>query len=193
VVLHVRQFVCASALLAVVSTTPAFAQAPADPRAGGEVGAGMAYLTVPKGVSRSMGTGVTAGLFAIVPLVSTYKLQPEIQWEHRQSSVLGTDRSFDYLAIPLLVRMTLFKGIYVDEGPSFHVPLRAKVTSGATERDVKDNTRSDVSIVIGVGKRVGRAGIEGRWDSGFRQVQKIVPGGDVPTRHRSLAVFVVVG
>jgi len=24
-------------------------------------------------------------------------------------------------------------------------------------------------------------------------VQKIVPGGDVPTRHRSLAVFVVVG
>jgi hypothetical protein len=189
----IRRLMWAGVWLAGMSAAPAFAQAPADPRAGGEIGAGMTYLTVPKDVSRDMGTGIAAGVFAIVPLLSTYKLQPEVQWEHRRSTVLGTERRFDYLAVPILVRMTLFKGLYVDEGPSFHVPLRAKVTNGGVERDVKDNTRSDVSIVIGVGKRIGRAGIEGRWDSGFRQVQKIVDRGDVPTRHRSLALFVVVG
>jgi hypothetical protein len=140
-----------------------------------------------------MGGGVTAGVFAILPITAMYKLQPEVQWEHRQSSVAGTDRSFDYLTIPILVRMNLFKGLYVDEGPSFHMPLRAKVTTGSTEVDVKDNTKSDVSIVIGVGKRVGRVGIEGRWDSGILQVQKTVGRGDVPTRHRSLGVFVAVG
>jgi hypothetical protein len=183
----------ASVLLAAMFPVRAFAQSPAEPRAGGEIGAGMAYLTVPKGVSRDMGTGVTAGLFAILPLVATYALQPEIQWEHRRSTVLGAERTFDYLAIPILVKMTLFKGIYVDEGPSFHVPLRAKVTAGGTERDVKDNTRRDVSIVIGVGRSIGRVGIEGRWDTGFKQVQKTVERGDVATRHRSLGLFVVVG
>lgn len=94
---------------------------------------------------------------------------------------------------PARMRRVLRVGLYVDEGPSFHVPLRAKVTGGGVERDVKDNTRSDVSIVIGVGKRIARAGIEGRWDSGFRQVQKAVERGDVATHHRSLALFVVVG
>ena len=188
-----RRLMWAGVWLAGMSAAPAFAQAPVDPRAGGEIGAGMTYLTVPKDVSRDMGTGIAAGVFAIVPLSSTYKLQPEVQWEHRQSTGLGSERRFDYLAVPILVRMTLFKGLYVDEGPSFHVPLRAKVTSGGVERDVKDNTRSDVSIVIGVGKRIGRAGIEGRWDSGFRQVQKTVERGDVATHHRSLALFVVVG
>jgi hypothetical protein len=191
--LRILQFICASVLLVGSSTAPAFAQAPPDPRAGGEVGAGMVYLTVPKAVSRSMGTGVTAGLFAILPLTTTYKLQPEIQWEHRRSTVLDTERSFDYLTVPILVKMTLFKGLYVDEGPSFHVPLRASVTSAGTERDVKSNTRTDISIVIGVGKRMGRVGIEGRWDSGLRQVQKTVANGDGATRHRSLAAFLTIG
>jgi len=188
-----RRLMWAGVLVAGLSAAPAFGQVPADPRAGGEIGAGMTYLTVPEGTSRDMGTGIAAGLFAILPLAPTYALQPEIQWEHRRSTVLGTERTFDYVAIPILVRMTLFKGIYVDEGPSFHLPLRAKVTGGGVERDVKDNTRSDVSIVIGVGKSVGRVGIEGRWDTGFKQVQKTVQRGDVVTHHRSLALFVVVG
>jgi hypothetical protein len=191
--LRIPQFVGVSVLLASLSAAPVFAQAPADPRGGVEVGAGTAYLTVPKGTSRSMGAGVNAGLFAILPLTTMYKLQPEIQWEHRQSKVLGTDRTFDYITVPILVRMGLFKGIYIDEGPSFHMPVRAKVTSGSTDRDVKGNTKSDVSIVIGVGKRVGRVGVEGRWDSGIRRVQKTVGSGDVATRQRSVAAFVTIG
>jgi hypothetical protein len=191
--LRIRGLAWVSLFLAGVFPATAFAQASTEPRGGGEIGAGMTYLTVPEGASRDVGTGIAAGLFAVLPLTATYALQPEIQWEHRRSTVLGTERTFDYLAIPILVRMTLFNGIYVDEGPSFHLPLRAKVTSGGTERDVKDNTRRDISIVIGVGRRIGRTGIEGRWDTGFRQVQKTVRSGDVATRHRSLALFVVVG
>jgi hypothetical protein len=58
---------------------------------------------------------------------------------------------------------------------------------------VKDNTKSNVSITIGVGKRAGRVGIEGRWDSGIRQTQKTVARGDVPTRPRSLLGVVAIG
>jgi hypothetical protein len=45
--------------------------------------------------------------------------------------VLGTDRTFDYITIPILVRMNLFKGIYIAEGPSFHM-LAAFISIGVS-------------------------------------------------------------
>jgi len=182
--IRIYRRVCASLVLVGLSVLPAFAQSTQDPRGGIEIGAGATYLTVPKGTSRSMGVGVMAGAFAVVPLTSMYKLQPEIHYEYRQSKVAGSDRKFGYISIPILVRMSLFKGLYIIEGPAVHVPVSAKVAG----QDVKDNTQSpDVSIVIGVGKRVGKIGLEGRWDSGIRRVQKTVGTGDVATRHRSIS------
>jgi len=173
----------------VMTASSAFAQAQDDPKGGLILGAGPTYLTVPKGVDRSVGAGFTAGLFAVLPITKMYKLQPELQWEHQQSKVRGADRKFDYLNIPLLVRMSLFKGLYINEGPAFHIPLKA--SAGGV--DVKDNTKSNVSITIGVGKRAGRVGIEARWDSGLRQTQKTVHAGDVATRPRSLLGVVAIG
>ncbi len=181
--------VCASLVLVGLSALPALAQSTQDPRGGIEIGAGATYLTVPKGTSRSMGAGFMAGAFAVAPITSMYKLQPEIHYEYRRSKVAGADRTFGYISIPILLRMSLFKGLYIIEGPGLHVPVRAKVAG----QNVKANTKSpDVSIVIGVGKRVGKIGLEGRWDSGIRTVQKTVGRGDVATRHRSIAGVIAI-
>ena len=191
--MHNSGKVCASLVLAGLiglSAAPAFAQAAPEPRGGIEFGAGATYLTVPKGVSRRMGAGGMAGAFAAFRLTTMYRLQPEIHYEYRQSRVAGTYREFEYISVPLLVRATLFKGIYIVEGPAAHFPVRAEVAG----QNVEPNTLSpDVSIVIGVGKRVGRVGLEGRWDSGIWQVQKTLRSGDVSTRHRSITGVVAVG
>ena len=185
----IRRVLFVLIMVIAVTTSSAFAQTQDDPKGGLILAAGPTYLTVPKGVSRSMGVGFTAGLFAVLPITKTYKLQPEIQWEHQQSKVLGTDRKFDYLNIPILVRMSLFKGLYITEGPAFHIPVKAT----AAGVDVKDNTKTNTSITIGVGKRAGRVGIEGRWDSGLRRTQKTITTGDVATRPRSILAVVAIG
>jgi hypothetical protein len=188
--MQMLKIACVCVFLLTLSVVPGFAQSSSSGAHGGiEIGAGTSYLTVPKGTSRSMGLGFVGGLFADLPLASTIKLQPEIQYEHAQSQVLGADRKFDYVTVPILVNMTLFKGLYVDEGPAFHFPVRATVAGV----DVKSNTKQNISITIGVGKRVGRVGIEARWDSGIRQVQKTLAPGDVPTRPRSLTGVLAIG
>ena len=98
---------CLFALLVVLFAVPAAAQT-GGAAGGALVGAGASYLTVPKGFSRRMDLGVTAGLFAILPITRMYKLQPELAWETRKSQFVGTERVFEYLAIPLMVRMDLF-------------------------------------------------------------------------------------
>src|SRR5438094_396922 len=117
---------CLASIIAVTLTVPAAAQQK-DPRAGLEIGGSATYLTVPKGVSRKMGPGGVAGLFAVVPLIGTYKLQPEVLYESRESEVFGIKRRYEYITGAVLVRASLFKGIYITEGPSYSRPLRARV------------------------------------------------------------------
>jgi hypothetical protein len=176
-----------AAVIAVTVTAPAAAQRK-DPRAGVEIGGRAAYLTVPKGVSRKLGPGGVAGLFAVVPLVGTYKLQPEVLYEYRESEVLGVKRRYEYFTGALLVRVSLFKGLYITEGPAYSIPRRALVGS----RDVTDNTRQDFSMVIGVGKRWTHVALEGRWISEIRSLQKTLEAGDVASRHRSIGLVFAI-
>jgi hypothetical protein len=175
-------------VLVLLSALPASAQpASAKPGWGVDVGGGVSYLTVPKGPSRSMGSDISGGVFVNVKFISVYRLQPELRFDHRESKVLATTRTFDYLDIPILVSIKVFKGLFMNEGPAFHVPLRAKVEAAGRKTDVKSNTRADISMVMGVGVKAGKkVSIEGRWDSGLKGTQKTVAGGDVATRHRSI-------
>ena len=186
--MRLGSFVYVTFVLFLLSALPASAQtASTAPSWGVQVGGGVSYLTVPKGTSRSKGSDISGGVFVNVPFISVYRLQPELRFDHRQSEVLGTTRKFDYLVIPILVKIKLFKGLSMTEGPAFHVPLRAKVESAGRETDVKSNTPVDISLVMGVGAKAGkRITIEGRWDSGVKRTQKTVARGDVATRHRSI-------
>jgi outer membrane protein with beta-barrel domain len=184
---------CVAFALVLLSALPASAQ-PASARSWGvDVGGGVSYLTVPKGTSRSMGADISGGVFVNVPFISVYRLQPELRFDHRESKVRGTTRTFDFLDVPILVHIKVFKGLFMNEGPAFHVPLRAKVESAGRETDVKSNTRTDISLVMGVGARTGKKiTIEGRWDSGIKGTQKTVASGDVATRHRSITGLILI-
>jgi hypothetical protein len=171
----------------MLSTSAAAAQA-RDPHAGVEIVGAATYVTVPKGTSRRIGPGGAAGLFAVVPLIGTYKLQPEMLYEYRESKVLGVRRRYEYVTGALLLRVSLFKGLYITEGPTYRLPRRVRVGSA----DVTSNTKRDISIVIGVGKRGRHVALEGRWDSSIPNIQKSLVADDVPTRHRSLGVVLAI-
>ena len=188
---------CAASVVGALSAAPAAAQAPPpappraqpkDPHAGLLIGGAATYVTVPKGVSRKMGPGGIAGVFAVIPLIGTYKLQPEAVYEYRASEVRGVKRRYEYVTGALLVRVSLFKGLYITEGPAYHYPRRVRIGP----RDVTSNTRADFSLVIGVGKRGRHAALEGRWDSGIHSVLTSLEPGDVPTRHRSIGAVLAI-
>jgi hypothetical protein len=205
--MRVVSVACAALCVIALSVSPARAQAQApgpearraDPRGGVVLGVNASYLTVPKdtGSSHSVGAGFVGGLFGVAPLTKTINIQPEILYSQRHSSTtVGTrefDKKVDYVSIPVLVRMVLFKGLYVTEGPAIHFPVNATSESDGQQRDFKANARTDVSIVIGVGKIVSNhAGWEVRWDSGLRQTEETVAAGEVVNRNRAITGLLVV-
>lgn len=119
------------------------------------------------------GTGVMFGVYAIVPFLNAVAIQPELVYIQKRSSLTSTtDENLDYIEIPILARMRLFRAIYMTEGVAFGFPIKAElVPSSGASTDIKSRTTSpDVGVVIGGGVPVGRLGIEFRYEGGFRSV-----------------------
>jgi hypothetical protein len=182
-ILHIAAGMC----LVMLSAAPAWAQF------GVQVGGNVSYLTVPEGTDRQMGPGGLVGIYVNLPLFATMKLQPEVQFQRRMSKVTfgtgSTDVELDYATASLLVNMPIF-GLYITEGLSAHFPVKGTYETAGQKRDVTDDlTSPDLSIVIGVGVQVGRVGIEGRWDSGLKEVQKRLGPGEFVTRNRAISAL----
>lgn len=173
----------ATAGVLAVPVTPALAQYPDDGVAWGVQGAvGTNYATVPpdSGTTRGWETTYNVGVFAVTPFIGSFKFQPEIKWDHRDVTVGGITTKMDYLSVPLLFRSS-FLGIFMTQGVAINVPMRVTIF----DIDFKSAyTSPDVAIILGVGKKVGRVSVEGRWDTGFRSLQKDIGAGG--TRHRAI-------
>jgi hypothetical protein len=187
----------AAASLILLSAAGASAQ-----QGGVEVGVIGSYITAAKGTPRQIGTGITGGFFVEAPLFGGIRIHPGIHYAQRKSKLAFgadpaalTDIRIDYISVPLLVRMPLFWRLYVTEGASFHFPVRATQTRpGQAAEDVLDNIRApDVSMVMGLGVRMGTVGLEGRWDSGFFTVQENQDPSEFPSRNRALSALLVIG
>lgn len=174
--------VLAVAVLAA-SATPAMAQYSDDGIAWGVQGSlGTNYSTVPpdSGTTRKWETNYTVGLFAVTPFAGPFKFQPEVKWDHRDVTVGGITTKMDLLSVPLLFRTSIL-GLFMTQGIAINVPMRVSIFDVDFKRAY---TSPDVAIIISVGKKVGRVSVEGRWDTGFRSMQKGIDAGG--TRHRAL-------
>lgn len=153
------------------------------------------YATSPSGETDAQ-TGYIFGAFAVFFRDSYFKLQPEFQVSQRKVGVefAGVDTTYDttYVNAGLLLRLKLYKSLYSTQGVQFGFPTRSKLTVPGGTADNKENIKSDVSLVIGVGQQFGRIGIEGRWDSGMKTVEEIPLGGFVK-RNRAITFVGIVG
>lgn len=167
----------------IASVAPARAQLADDGFAWGVQGTvGTNYATVPpdSGTTRKFETNYAVGAFAVMPFIGSFKFQPEVKWDHRDVTVGGITTKMQYLSVPLLLRSS-FLGIVMTQGIAINVPLSVKIFDIDFK---KAYTSPDVAIILGVGKQVGRVTVEGRWDTGFRSMQKDIGAGG--TRHRAI-------
>jgi hypothetical protein len=163
----------ASALfLLAISAAPVAAQGIA-----GGVEAGVTLSRVSPdaaGQSVSMSPGLLAGAYLDIPFVTLVGIHIEGLYVQKNSSLGGgTDLKLDYIEIPVLAKLKLFKGIYMLEGIGIGIPVRARVQpSSGAERDISSQvTTPDIGLIIAGDVPVsGHAAIELRYDGGFRNV-----------------------
>lgn len=166
------------------------------PGAGAIVGFNSAYFASSPKNDGSSKPGLVLGAFALLRKDKMLKIQPEIQFAQRRADVLFNKTSVgfstNYLNLSLMTRLKLFKNLYSTQGPQFSFPLRSKMDLGTSKVDIKDNVNWDFSIPAGVGVQAGRMGIEGRWESGLKRVEK-GPLGNFIKRNRAITVFATIG
>lgn len=122
-------------------------------------------------------TGVHGGLFFGGGRSSPVGVQSEINWIRKRSatSPLNQAISIDYLQVPVLLRLTGGSSspsglaVYGIVGPAIDVKIADEI-EGVTIDDGFE--AADVSLVFGGGVEIARIIIEGRYEKGFRQINK---------------------
>jgi len=121
-------------------------------------------------------TGWHAGLFLGGNRSGVFGWQTEINWLRRQGASPGFgDFHIDYVQVPVFLRLNAGThsrngfAVYGIAGPAFEVKV-ADAINGVTIDDSFEGT--DVGLVGGVGVEITRVILEGRYEWGFRRINK---------------------
>lgn len=105
-------------------------------------------------------TGYHGGAFALIKFAK-FGIQPEILFSKQGSEFnVNADKfeaNFDYINIPILVKLYLVAGLNIQAGPQFGFlttsEIKSTVAGITTTEDVKDqlDKKSDTSLAIGAG------------------------------------------
>jgi hypothetical protein len=174
-----------------VCNTSAFAQARAV-NAGVQAGLSMSRESPDlPGQTITRGAGLLAGGWVQVQPWVPVGIQVEVVYAQKHMHLTSSsDLKLDYLEVPILAKLKLFKSIYMLEGIAFGFPVSAKLSpASGSDTDVKDAiTSPDIGMVIAGGIPIARkVSVEFRYEGGFKNVS------NVPTaiqRNRSLSGIV---
>lgn len=138
-------------------------------------------------------TSFHAGLFAELPISDRFSIQPELMYsgqgfdiqEIDQDNVFDNDENIeyqlDYIQIPIMAKLYLVQGLYVEAGPQFGFKINEEIDTepnsdgGDTPIDpdnsyVKD---FDTSVGLGAGYKFGSGFfISGRYTQGLSNIFK---------------------
>ncbi len=163
--------------IAAAITTMASAQI----QFGVKAGLNLANLSVsPKdaGTSLSFQPSFNAGGLVSIPIVSNFKLQPEVVYSAQGSSVKTSGESghynFGYINIPVLFKYQDPSGFFAEIGPQVGFLLSAKAKSGGNSVDLKDEVKStDFAGVLGIGYLSSiNLGVDARYNLGLTNIAK---------------------
>jgi len=109
--------------------------------------------------------GYYGGLFATWETSELVAIQPEVYFAHQAGETNGLSYSFDYLAVPLLMRLK-FSPIHVYAGA--HLGFLLAVDATGVEKD--DFKGTALSGVLGAGYELAPVEIGGRYVHGFTDI-----------------------
>ncbi|MBB4805485.1 hypothetical protein HNP38_000757 [Chryseobacterium defluvii] len=138
--------------------------------------------------------GFNAGVFANIPVASSFSVQPELlysQYGSKAEYTLLGDRysassNLDYLTVPVMLQYNALPNLYLEAGPEFGFMMSAKnkiknETTGAssTSDDYKDGLNTfNFGIGLGAGYYfTPNIGLTARYVAGLTDVAKDRPSG----------------
>ena len=122
-------------------------------------------------------TGVHAGLFLGGNRDGVLGVQTEINWLRKNTDTdpIGTRIRVDYLQVPVLLRLNIGADsaagvrVYGIGGPAVDFKIADEIEGFTLDDGFED---VDVSLVFGGGIEAARIIVEGRYDRGFRRINR---------------------
>ena len=156
--------------------------------------------------------GFNAGVFANIPLASSFSIQPEVLYNDlgskvtRKYTVLGNEykaeysRNLGYVAVPVMFQYNVIPNLYLEAGPEFGFLVTAKdkfksSTNGnsngteTAELDKDDFNTFNFGIGLGAGYYfTDNIGITARYTAGLTDIAKDRPSGTDAIRNNVFQV-----
>ncbi len=180
--------------LAVTASTLAFAQqtkSSSSPVAFGvKAGMNVSSLSKDEGLDdQKSKIGFNAGVFANIPIASSFSIQPEVLYsqygEKSEYTVLGNKYSastkLDYVAVPVMFQYNFVPNFYLEAGPEFGLMVSAtnKIKNEQTGQSTKsENYKDDLNTFnLGIGIGTGyyftpNIGLTARYVAGATDIFK---------------------
>jgi hypothetical protein len=205
------------ALLSVI-TIRAFSQEPQTnyeskptPKIGIKGGINISNLRTPDVTDKHMKVGANFGVYAKLPVTSTFAIQPEVLYSMKgaqlnyNNPVQGSGKlqyNLNYVELPVLAVFNVAKNFNIHVGPYVSYLVAAKVndvnSSGGTNHTTeynKDDFRTfDYGLAGGVGFDVSNFTIGARYNYGLQQIGKTGSfAGETAANAKNSAVSIYVG
>jgi outer membrane immunogenic protein len=150
--------------------------------------------------------GFNAGVFANIPIASSFSIQPEVLYSQYgdkfDETVLGNRYSFarhhDYIAVPVMFQYNFIPNLYVEAGPEFGFMVNAKEklkneTNNNTINESGDYKDSLNKFNFGLGIGAGyyftdNIGITARYVAGLTDIAKDRPSNSDAIRNNVFQV-----
>ncbi|MBT2619577.1 MULTISPECIES: porin family protein [Chryseobacterium] len=149
--------------------------------------------------------GFNAGVFANIPIASSFSIQPEVLYSQYGNktdyTVLGTKYSastkLDYITVPVMFQYNFIPNLYVEAGPEFGLMVSAKNKvknesngNSSTTDNYKDNLNTfNFGIGLGAGYYfTPNFGVTARYVAGLTDVAKNRPSGSDAVRNNVFQV-----
>lgn len=127
-----------------------------EKRFGFRAGVNLSNMDFSKGVpptptQTNWHTGINLGFLMSVPIINRLYFQPEYLYVQTGGKVKNSDSSykFNYLSLPLLVRLQLHDKFSVMAGPQFDILINAKRSVGGTSENITHDTEERSINVVG--------------------------------------------
>ncbi|RKS98155.1 porin family protein [Chryseobacterium defluvii] len=185
--------------LAVTASSLAFAQTTStssSPVAFGiKAGMNVSSLSKDEGLDdQKSKIGFNGGVFANIPVASSFSVQPELLYSQYGSkaeyTVLGdkysSSTNLDYLTVPVMFQYNALPNLYLEAGPEFGFMLSAKnkvknesTGNSSTTDDFKDDLNTfNFGIGLGAGYYfTPNIGLTARYVAGLTDIAKDRPSG----------------
>lgn len=147
-------------------------------------------------------TGFHGGAFGLIK-ISKIGIQPEIifskQGSNFQVNTADVEANFDYINVPILLKLYLVAGLNLQAGPQFGFlstsEIKTTVGSVTTTEDVKSllDRKSDTSIAVGAGWDLPFGlTLDARYNIGLSDV-KLSPSASSPIDIKNKVIQISVG